>query len=357
MSIPRVTRTASTGTAITRPVTRARVVAPVAGVRAHVPLPATVAYTILLMGESTGLSAEVLGALRQALLSAQVNALGERLRQMAGSGMPEAIVPFHRDPIDVAFASLMAGEFYGSRFSGEGMCVEAGYFAITRSDVTYIDTVGQGAVSGAGPKEEMLERQSVEGILEDHRPDDTVELKVPKAGQGDHLMHFSGPRVMVWGLERGSAEATLLRAGPSRGADTERAHITQSRLGKLSFVGKDNCLLLDEPRVERLMELQAASVDQSPGYSSWLMLEHNDSRFLGPLPDLTEPGAKQAGWWCPDLHLGVRLKATSGPSVMLSFEHAVAVLSHVPWAAINDPVQWLEVALAALPLRPQRRYK
>jgi hypothetical protein len=30
MSIPRVTRTASTGTATTRPVTRARVVAPVA---------------------------------------------------------------------------------------------------------------------------------------------------------------------------------------------------------------------------------------------------------------------------------------------------------------------------------------
>ena len=105
------------------------------------------------------------------------------------------------------------------------------------------------------------------------------------------------------------------------------------------------------------MELQAASVDQSPGYSSWLMLEHTDSRFLGPLPDLTEPGAKQAGWWCPDAHFCSRMEATSGPSVMLSFEHAVAVLSHVPWAAINDPVQWLEVALAALPLRPQRRYK
>ena len=41
MSIPRVTRTATTTTA--KPVTRARVVAPVAGVRAHVPLPATVA--------------------------------------------------------------------------------------------------------------------------------------------------------------------------------------------------------------------------------------------------------------------------------------------------------------------------
>jgi ATP-dependent Lon protease len=56
-------------------------------------------------------------------------------------------------------------------------------------------------------------------------------------------------------------------------------------------------------------------------------------------------------------HFCSRMEATSGPSVMLSFEHAVAVLSHVPWAAINDPVQWLEVALAALPLRPQRRYK
>ncbi len=354
MNIPGITRTA---TNTTRPTTRARAAAPVAGVRARVPLPATVAYAILLMGESTGLSTEVLGALRQALMGAQVNALGERLRQMAASGMPEAIVPFHRDPLDVAFASLMAGEVYGFRFPGEGMHVEAGYFALTRSDVSYIDSAGQSGVPGAGPNEEMLERQSVEGILEDHRPGDTVELAVPKAGQGDHLMHFSGPRVMVWGLERGSAEATLLRAAPSRGLDTERAHITQSRLGKLGFVGKDNCLLLDEPRVERLMELQAASVDQSAGYSSWLMLEHDDSRFLGPLPDLTESGARLAGWWCPDLHLCVRLKASSSPSVMLSFEHAVAVLSHVPWAAINDPVQWLEVALAALPLRPQRRYK
>ena len=83
MSTPRVTRIATTATATTKPGTRARVVAPVAGVRAHVPLPATVAYTILLMGESTGLSAEVLGALRQAMLGAQVNALGERLRKLS----------------------------------------------------------------------------------------------------------------------------------------------------------------------------------------------------------------------------------------------------------------------------------
>jgi hypothetical protein len=182
-----------------------------------------------------------------------------------------------------------------------------------------------------------------------------VELSVPTAGQGDHLMHFSGPRVMAWGLERGSAQATLLRAAPPRGLDTERAHITQSRPGKLTFVGKDSRLLLDEPRVERLMELQAASVDQSALSTCWLMLEHKDFRFLGPLPDLTEPGATLAGWWCPDQRLCARLKATSSPSVMLGFEHAVAVLSHVPWAAINDPILWLEVALAALPLRPQHR--
>ncbi len=349
MSTPRLTTR--------RPVAPARLPEPVVGVRTHVPLPATVAYTILLMGESTGLSAEVLGALRQAMEGAQVNALGERLRQMAASGMPEAIVPFRRDPLDVAFASLMVGELYGFRFSGDDMHVEAGHFAVTRSDVTYIDAVGVGSVPGAGPNEELLERQRVANFLQNLQPDDTVELSVPKPGQGDHLMHFSGPRVMAWGLERGSAEATLLRAAPSRGLDTERAHITQSRLGKLGFVGKNGCLLLDEPRVERLMELQAASVDQSAGYSSWLMLEHNDFRFLGPLPDLTEPGASLSGWWCPDLHIYQRLHAHPNISVLLSFEHAVAVLSHVPWSAINDPVQWLEVALAALPLRPQRRYK
>ena len=128
-----------------------------------------------------------------------------------------------------------------------------------------------------------------------------------------------------------------------------------AKIGVLGLNGSGKSTLL------RIMAGQdkdyIGEIHQSPGYSSWLMLEHKDSRFLGPLPDLTEPGAKQAGWWCPDLHLDVRLKATSGPSVMLSFEHAVAVLSHVPFAAINDPVQWLEVALAALPLRPQRRFK
>ena len=347
MSTPRLTTR--------RPVAPARLPEPAAGVRTHVPLPATVAYTLLLMGESTGLSAEVLGALRQALLGAQVNSLGERLRQMAASGMPEAIVPFTRDPLDVAFASLMAGEVYGFRFPGDGMHVEAGYFAVTRNDVSYIDEVGEGRVAGAGPDDELLDRQRVAAILEDHQPGDTVELSVPQAGQGDHLMHFLGPRVMASGLERCSAEATLLRAAPSRGLDMERAHITQSRLGKLGFVGKNGCLLLDEPRVERLMELQAASVDQSALSSCWLMLEHKDFRFLGPLPDLTEPGATLAGWWCPDQRLGERLKATPGPSVMLGFEHAVAVLSHVPWAAINDPILWLEVALAARALRTQGR--
>ena len=347
MSTPRL--------ATRRPVAPARLPEPAAGVRTHVPLPATVAYAILLMGESTGLSAEVLGALRQALPGAQVNSLGERLRQMAASGMPEAIVPFARDPLDVAFASLMAGEVYSFRFPGEGMHVEAGYFAVTRHDVSYVDEVGEGRAASAGRDDELLDRQRVAEILEDHRPNDTVELSVPQAGQGDHLMHFSGPRVMAWGLERGNAEATLLRAAPSRGLDMERAHITQSRLGKLGFVGKNGCLLLDEPRVERLMELQAASVDQSALSSCWLMLEHKDFRFLGPLPDLTEPGATLAGWWCPDQRLGERLKATPGPSVMLGFEHAVAVLSHVPWAAINDPILWLEVALAARALRTQGR--
>ncbi len=341
-----------------KPVARARLPAHVAGVRAHVPLPATVAYTILLMGESTGLSAEVLGALRQALLGAQVNALGERLRKMAASGMPEAIVPFHRDPIDVAFASLMAGELYQFRFQGDGVHVEAGYFEVSRTDMRYMDVVGD-ANSLLGTRTAVdkfiLDRRSVSHMFKDHEPSDGFHLEAPQ--DGDHLMHFTGPRLMGWRHGKLEVQATLLQAGPSRGRDTERAHITQNRMGQLSFHGNESCLLLDEPRVERLMELQAASVERSKGWGSWLMLEHSTFRFLGPLPDLTEPGAKQAGWWCPDSHFCSRMEATSGPSVMLSFEHAVAVLSHVPWAAINDPVQWLEVALAALPLRPQRRYK
>ena len=80
--------------------------------------------------------------------------------------MPEAIVPFKRDPLDVAFASMMAGEVYGFRFPGDDMHVEAGYFAVTRSDVTYVDTVGEGNVPGAGPNDEMLER-----MVENHLPD------------------------------------------------------------------------------------------------------------------------------------------------------------------------------------------
>lgn len=303
------------------------------------PFDAATLYILSRLRRWPGLEIDDIKAAERALMAGPVNTAGQHLRDLASTGMPDAIVPFKRSAIDIAYASQLAPLRVPSEFGGDDRLVDTGYFVIRISDAYYVDEVQDTGLHDT----RLLDPARVTQFLETvwtmpRRPCRywvSGEHSGPDKTQSE-VLRVLGPWVGP-SIRYGTSFKVTLRL--LRPQSPESVAI----IGSADLRLHQSDLVLEQLKPELLMELQAAALS-----GTWLQMEHSQFSCFGPLPDLFEPGDGRDIWWHPREMLKDAFGVAPETHVSLDLHTARRIIKHVPWAWIHRPSDHFKAATGAL---------
>jgi hypothetical protein len=256
--------------------------------------------------------------------------------QSALSGMPEAIVPFMRDSVDIYATALHVKNIRDGEwiFFDQISQIEAGYFKLTKRDVAYID-----AVQPLGDVVELFPVAQVAQTLEvlaglDAQP---VLLTMREDDRSDLQLHTSFTKLLSTDYR---ADEVVLYAFDFDKVRKHSRKIESCNLGKFVMKGSPEGFTIKIKQAEKLLELHAASLQ---GY--WILIEGSGYQFICPLPDFTLDNEAKAGWLYPSNLLRL-LAPKADPVFTIDLDAAKALFGNHRWFGRDDVAQWLE-AIAA----------
>lgn len=253
--------------------------------------------------------------------------------QSALSGMPEAIVPFSRDSVDIYSTALHVKNIRDGEwvFFDQISQIEAGYFKLTKREVAYVDAV-QPLVDAIElfPVDQIAQTLEVLAGL-DAQP---VSLTMREDDRSDLQLHTSFAKLLSMDYR---ADEVVLYAFDFDKVRKHSRKIESCNLGKFLTKGSPEGFTIKIKQAEQLLELHAASLQ---GY--WLLIEGSGYRFICPLPDFTLDNQAKAGWLYPSNLLRL-LAPKAAPVFTIDLGVARALFGNHRWFGCNDVAQWLEV--------------
>ena len=256
--------------------------------------------------------------------------------QSALSGMPEAIVPFMRDSIDIYATALHVKNIRDGEwiFFDQISQIEAGYFKLTKRDVAYIDAVQPLVdvvelfpVAQVAQTLEVIAGLDAQPVLLTMRADDCSDLQ----------LHTSFAKLLSKDYR---ADEVVLYAFDFDKVRKHSRKIESCNLGKFVMKGSPEGFTIKIKQAEKLLELHAASLQ---GY--WILIEGSGYQFICPLPDFTLDNEAKAGWLYPSNLLRL-LAPKADPVFTIDLDAARALFGNHRWFGCDDVAQWLE-AIAA----------
>ena len=311
----------------------------------HSPLPVAAGESpVSLMG--TYLALRLLGAneetdsavveAKQQLLNAATRMERGQFISKARSGMPEAMVSFSRDDLDISYAAVMFAASPGAIFRGANTWVPAGYFEYRSR---YGRTPALRYVDRTLPWS-TADRASVDSVLLD--PSRTEALMTALLALTDRSVALVAPDSDSHALtiELAPAVVALLseRSPLFNKGEISASLVSDARsvaIAPLKFEGRAGGFDITPLPAERLMELQAASAR-----NLWICLEHPELRLLAPLPDLFTPGSRSDAFFEPIAAFKSHLGGTPVCEVGMPSELAHLLAQRFPWVAATDPCDW-----------------
>ncbi len=256
-----------------------------------------------------------------------------RFIKQALGGMPSAIVPFNRDPLDIYATALNRTnrrDLDIVLFDATTQ-VEAGYFRLSAKGVSYVDT--------AQPLTEVVEYFNPDKIATALAALTSIDTSPPQLTMFEddqsHLQIHSDIASQIEPLD-GESEVTLyifdfekLRAGTSR--------LETCQLGRFRLQRRQQGFAIKVEKSEKLLELHAGSIQ---GY--WLLMEVSTFKFLCPLPNFAEDLQTKFGWLYPTSLLK-ELTPGSDKFVDIEFQAAIDLFGAHRWAEFGRVEQWLEI--------------
>lgn len=295
------------------------------------------------------------GELEAALIQAGQRADRLGFIGQALSGMPQAIVPFHRRTPDIHLAASLMDDLGRACFRTDGSAVDAGYFMWVGDEVRYIDESSDKNTRVP----EVLDPFGTRSLLHDlalwsRKPC----VEVLDSSEGDLLRLIPGtdrfsclkftPTARKEPADKAQrATVSLLKVGPKpqlNGA-TSAPQVSRVALGQVTLVRESGSLLMRQVAPEFLMEMHAASLARpGPGQALLLHVDLLDSQFLSPLPDLLQTGTTAAGWWAPLRDLSASLGGSWRLEAPLARSTAIALMQSAHWMWSGDLSQWVQWA-------------
>lgn len=292
-------------------------------------------------GAGTSSEERFIQELIRALHVTAATGVGRKFRQMAATGMPDALIPFKRPSLEVLYAASMMGSREGLVFKSADTLVDAGYFQADRNNLRYVDTAERGLMF----RTELLPASQAPRLL--HRLQGWARRPSLRAGHldSDEFLRISTglDGEVFWGGAAATANGdanwnmTLFRVASGR--------VVKRSFGKVALAAEGADLCLRKFPAERAMELQAASLDRGQAdVSLWLHLAHTHEEVLAPLPDLLTPGHATHGWWWAREDIQRALGGSPTRGVGLPEHVAVELLRRFPWAWMPETHQWARMA-------------
>ncbi|NBQ88299.1 MAG: hypothetical protein EBU07_12635 [Betaproteobacteria bacterium] len=233
------------------------------------------AYVAMHLARGDG---SIMAALHYALRTRALDNKRHDFIEQARSGMPDAILPFHRPETDVLYAAAIRGSPGSLGLRGLGNKVDAGCFQL------------------------------------DPRLRDRYEratLTIFRVSQGES-MHCCNSALRVEKLSQGTEP----------------------------MVAEGDALVLRNPRPELVMEMHAASIDESVAGSLFLHVARGRDQMLAPLPDLMTTGATAQGWWMPRSDLRSALGGTDEDFVRVPRSVVLRLMERFAWVGVQNPAEW-----------------
>ena len=298
----------------------------------QIEVPSLLFWSAAKLARATG-NTDVVTAVQTLFSERSSHADAQLFIQSALSGMPEAIMPFMRDSVDIYATALHVKNIRDGEwvFFDQISQIEAGYFKLTKREVAYVDAV-QPLVDAI----ELFPVDQIAQILEvlaglDAQP---VSLTMREDDRSDLQLHTSFAKLLSTDYR---ADEVVLYAFDFDKVRKHSRKIESCNLGKFLMKGSPEGFTLKIKQAEKLLELHAASLQ---GY--WILIEGSGYRFICPLPDFTLDNQAKAGWLYPSNLLRL-LAPKADPVFTIDVDLARTLFGNHRWFGCDDVAQWLEV--------------
>ena len=282
---------------------------------------------------------------------------GDRLAfvQQALSGMPQAILPFKRDALDIFLAAGLMQDASRAGMRGQGHAVDAGYFSCATGEPVYVDTVSRIHQLQA----ELVDLESTRGLVHALQAWGAwPSVEIADSAQGEIMrLRPGGTNLKRMGIEKPErprladvplrASLKLLRVADDEPAPSGAATpaVEPVALGQVTLEREADALVVKDVQPEFLMELHAAHLRAQDGsVPLWLNIEWGRNHFLAPLPDLMAPGDVRTGWWAPVSDIGTALGGNHNLCAKLPRWAALRLMRKASWAWVHDRDEWVRCA-------------
>lgn len=261
------------------------------------------------------------------------DAAAQRFLDLAFSGMPKAIMPFARDPIDTYAVALNIKNIrnFDVVFFDEASQVEAGYFLISTNKINYIDSVQ--------PIDKSFEYFSADEIAHVLQVLAQLDAQPPilmmlEDDESDLQVHTSLANLIT--SHKDDVEINLYIFDFEK-VRNRSSNIKNCHLGRYQLRTNAKGFTLKITQAEKLLELHAASLQ---GY--WMFIRSSEFEFICELPDFTEEAQERSGYLYP-FNMLQRLMPKADEILTVDLQEAVKVFSRHRWFSCNTVDQLLEV--------------
>jgi hypothetical protein len=257
----------------------------------------------------------------------------KKFLDFAFSGMPKAIMPFARDPIDTYAVALNIKKFrnFDVVFFDEASQVEAGYFLISNDNVSYIE-----AVQPIGKSFEYFNTDEIAHVLQvlaqlDAQP---PILTMLEDDESDLQVHTSLTNLISTKKEDVEVDLYIFDFEKAR---NRSSNLKNCHLGRYQLRTNPKGFTLKITQAEKLLELHAASLQ---GY--WMFISSSEFEFICELPDFTEEAQKKSGYLYP-FNVLQQLTPKVDEILTVDLQEAVKLFGRHRWFSCNTLDQFLEV--------------
>jgi hypothetical protein len=261
------------------------------------------------------------------------DAAAQTFLDLALSGMPKAIIPFARDPIDTYTVALNIKNIknFDVVFFDEASQVEAGYFLISTNKVDYIDSV-----QPIGKSFEYFNADEIAHVLQVLAQLDALPpiLTMLEDDESDLQAHTSVANLISSNKDDVEVDLYIFDFEKVRNRST---NLKNCHLGRYQLRTNTKGFTLKITQAEKLLELHAASLQ---GY--WMFISSSEFEFICELPDFTEEAQKKSGYLYP-FNMLQQLTPKADAILTVDLQEAVKLFGSHRWFSCNTLDQLLEV--------------
>ncbi len=250
------------------------------------------------------------------------------------SALHQGVIPFVRDDLDLSLAMFVFGEGAEFLLRSEKSRVDCGFLRVSQKEIVYVDFVHDMIRADSHIAEFLSESDKADLLLTLDSLATTPTFFESATGE-DHLLKISGKPDLFSAIGGKISCSISLWKGPQPGQGAPGMGSLNRNLGQASLHRNGNALYLQELSAQVTLELTAASL-----MGQWLLIESEEFKAFGALPDLTTDG-EQLKVAVDPIPLLKKFTLNETPQVYADPDVVRHFSRMYPWFVPGDSKTWL----------------